>query len=559
MGQAIKLCRIPVFCTKTGRKNWGSIGKLADSSFENHTIYDIIGIRIHTGGNEMMINGLVIAKIIHQRTGWQYDAIHISENSEIFQVKRLNEHEVLSADTLYIGTMSMITRMKGKLSGIQLLCVADAELPIWCEYQRDITLLSFSQTGTEIELYTLASSIFIEMLKEKMEDANFYQECCNVHTLDKLVAIALKYFHVPMIIADHNGRIITMSKEVDTANKLWHHIQATGETQNLHLYQATSELSRVGNTAMYYQAIHQWDVQYGTVIVLCEHSLPDAKMRQRLNTLCIFVGNIMSQNIARPLSEKQRFDEFMMSLISGRNYPEKVIKERTEAFCDFRKRDYHICVIAFGSKDPEADYRKLKVQLQLRQDEMLYFYHHIGVLITRRPPVRNFIPENNLLELLRKNGWHVGTGQPVVTGQDIRTSFLQADRALYFGNLLDEEITSYLYDDYVPYHILDSCAQNIDLFQYCIQPVRRLYEYDIQNGGDLLKTLDVFLLQNQNTAATANKLFVHRNTVSYRISKCKEIMGIDFETAGELFNVELSIRIIRYMKSVSGVKAKHTE
>ena len=507
----------------------------------------------------MIINGLVIAKMIHQKTGWQYDTVHISENSEVLQIKRLKEDEVLSADTLYISTMSTIARMKGKLAGVQILCIADAGVPVWCEYQRNITLLTFAQICTEEELHALASSLFIEMLREKMEDAGFYQECCNVQALDKLVASASKYCHVPMILVDHNGRILTMSKEVDTADALWHYIQTTGETQDLRLYQATTELSRIRDTALYYQAIQQWDMQYGTVIVLCEHSEPNETLKQRLNTLSVFAGNIMAKNVARPLSEKQRFDEFIMSLISGRKYPTKVVFERTEAFCDLSKGDYHICVISFGGKDPEADYRKLVSELCLGQDELLYYYHHMGVLITKKPPVRNFIPENNLMELLRKNGWHVGTGQPVITGQDVRTSFLQADRALYFGHLLDDEITSYLYDDYAPYHILDSCAQNTDLFQYCIQPVRRLYEYDIQNSGELLKTLDVFLLQNQNTIATANKLFVHRNTVSYRIAKCKEIMGIDFAASGELFNVELSIRIIRYMKSVSAAEAQPVE
>ena len=44
----------------------------------------------------------------------------------------------------------------------------------------------------------------------------------------------------------------------------------------------------------------------------------------------------------------------------------------------------------------------------------------------------------------------------------------------------------------------------------------------------------------RNLNATAEKLFVHKNTVSYRISKIKEILAINFEDAASNANFLLS-------------------
>ena len=54
-----------------------------------------------------------------------------------------------------------------------------------------------------------------------------------------------------------------------------------------------------------------------------------------------------------------------------------------------------------------------------------------------------------------------------------------------------------------------------------------LKEYDARHGADLAHTLVVFVHTGGNTAATAEALFLHRNSVTYRLQRIREVGGLD--------------------------------
>ncbi|HEX6988011.1 MAG TPA: PucR family transcriptional regulator ligand-binding domain-containing protein [Bacillota bacterium] len=55
--------------------------------------------------------------------------------------------------------------------------------------------------------------------------------------------------------------------------------------------------------------------------------------------------------------------------------------------------------------------------------------------------------------------------------------------------------------------------------------IENLLAEDEKSGGQLLRTLDVFLDCQQSFADAARKLFVHPNTVRYRVDKVRDILG----------------------------------
>lgn len=57
--------------------------------------------------------------------------------------------------------------------------------------------------------------------------------------------------------------------------------------------------------------------------------------------------------------------------------------------------------------------------------------------------------------------------------------------------------------------------------------LRRLQEYDQAHSTALLHTLCVYLLQEQNLHATARQLFIHRNTLVYRLQRIRTLLQLD--------------------------------
>lgn len=55
-----------------------------------------------------------------------------------------------------------------------------------------------------------------------------------------------------------------------------------------------------------------------------------------------------------------------------------------------------------------------------------------------------------------------------------------------------------------------------------------LVAYDAERNSDLVRTLSVFFACSENASETADRLFLHRNSVSYRLERVRELTGLDY-------------------------------
>lgn len=71
-----------------------------------------------------------------------------------------------------------------------------------------------------------------------------------------------------------------------------------------------------------------------------------------------------------------------------------------------------------------------------------------------------------------------------------------------------------------------------------------LSRYDRERNGQLVRTLRAFLEADGNHAAAAEKLFVHKNTVKYRLQLIRELTGLQPECGRDqlLFRIALTVR-----------------
>lgn len=67
-----------------------------------------------------------------------------------------------------------------------------------------------------------------------------------------------------------------------------------------------------------------------------------------------------------------------------------------------------------------------------------------------------------------------------------------------------------------------------------------IHEYDLKNQSNLLHTLDVYLLNDCNAQHCGRLLFLHRNSLVYRIHRIQDIAGIDLSNPEERSYLRLS-------------------
>ena len=63
-------------------------------------------------------------------------------------------------------------------------------------------------------------------------------------------------------------------------------------------------------------------------------------------------------------------------------------------------------------------------------------------------------------------------------------------------------------------------------------------------------TLQTYLERAKSLSKTADLLFIHRNTVRYRINRCMELMNDRLEDGNEIFAYILSLRTLEYRAKI---------
>jgi len=57
----------------------------------------------------------------------------------------------------------------------------------------------------------------------------------------------------------------------------------------------------------------------------------------------------------------------------------------------------------------------------------------------------------------------------------------------------------------------------------------RLEAYDREHNGDLVRTLRVFFAANANASEAADRLYLHRNSLPYRLARVQDLTGLDLK------------------------------
>lgn len=77
--------------------------------------------------------------------------------------------------------------------------------------------------------------------------------------------------------------------------------------------------------------------------------------------------------------------------------------------------------------------------------------------------------------------------------------------------------------------------------KFCVHTLKSLAYPKDDMTMELQKTLRIYLEHNSSVTETANEMFLHRNTIKYRIKKCEELLECDFTETSQCFQLLLAL------------------
>ncbi len=65
---------------------------------------------------------------------------------------------------------------------------------------------------------------------------------------------------------------------------------------------------------------------------------------------------------------------------------------------------------------------------------------------------------------------------------------------------------------------------------------------------EILTTVNKFFENNLNVSETSRQLFVHRNTLVYRLEKLEKSTGLDVRTFDDALTFKIALMVVNYMR-----------
>ncbi|CEO06803.1 PucR family transcriptional regulator [Paraclostridium sordellii] len=125
------------------------------------------------------------------------------------------------------------------------------------------------------------------------------------------------------------------------------------------------------------------------------------------------------------------------------------------------------------------------------------------------------------------------------SNSDIKISYKEAFKALSMIDIYNRDLKIIKYKELGIIRWLVELSDIKEIQRYCYENLGPILEYDKKHGMDLMGTLKCYFQNNRHLLKTSQELFIHRNTLLYRLSTIKELLKIDLDDAMidlELFN-----------------------
>lgn len=138
----------------------------------------------------------------------------------------------------------------------------------------------------------------------------------------------------------------------------------------------------------------------------------------------------------------------------------------------------------------------------------------------------------------------VGTAYEYI--EDFKKSYQEAKNALAISKIVTKEQKVYFYENLGIYSLIAQITNGKFLDDYIESRIGKLIKADQMQEGELCETLETYLEHNCNANATAEALFIHRNTMRYRMDKIKRILDDDINDMSMFLELKLAFAIKRY-------------
>jgi purine catabolism regulator len=288
----------------------------------------------------------------------------------------------------------------------------------------------------------------------------------------------------------------------------------------------------------------------------------------------------------RYMEERKLFSEnlWVDELISGRLEEEQQIKALIGPdFKALNELNFRVCLIEIENlyemntipSENERESIRLHLSLILRAAFEKYYFRPLITLKNNRLAVialdlRSKVPTKirlqQALESLQDIGSDerlkdlkllIGVGRSHLQLKNAYSSYQEAVQALSLYPCYDKSVL--FYEELGVFQLLLSLNDGKTLQTFIRHYLGPLIDHDLSKGSELLLTLKMYLDNDGSKQIAAQKLFIVRQSLYYRLEKMAELLGEDFMSAENRIAIQVALRAYQLLNPEKFSEAQKRE
>lgn len=254
---------------------------------------------------------------------------------------------------------------------------------------------------------------------------------------------------------------------------------------------------------------------------------------------------IYDQNFAKT---NDNIKSFFTSLLDNTFTDKTIFLQKIKDLKIDLKNPYYLLILDFNEQFNEGS--KIETEsflLSLIKKQIIATTYKNGdyvLLIKDKLNEETIIKINDFLFKMR---FYMIVSNRIVDLYSINNIFIEEYKIF---TLLQKTVGDYLlYDlaNFLPFLPLISYKKE-ELINFINEDIYQIFLYDQANKSEFIDTIYLYLLTNKSLNETAKRLYIHKNTITYRLEKIKELFTLDFLDYNKNINYIFSIHILYFLQ-----------
>ena len=274
-----------------------------------------------------------------------------------------------------------------------------------------------------------------------------------------------------------------------------------------------------------------------------------------IGEICKVISIEMKKDDFFKNSREIMHEHFLIELLERSTHSQEYVEARLRALDLKIEKDLYIVTIE--SKDQMARFEQMTQHMKGMRSFMkiilsTVYRDKIVLLMHNDSRSGSAIQEKdieNFSNYLQSCCLIAGVSNRFNNPRHIKKHYQQALIALESALSLKNPGQIFHYQQLCIYHLIALSNLSSDVLDYVHPSMLLLIRYDQDNKTEFMKTLYHYLTNLKALLRTKDELYIHRNTLVYRIKKIEEIMGVDLNDGETFFQLYFSLKALEYQSA----------